>query len=317
MTSATSCPDVEMQLRLQVGCRSVSDAPPDAAPPESAPKSSVVSVPLDADDTRGRHFRRLMVSPATLIIAGICIVAAFIALSATVSVGIGGAAAGAIVLLTLIVVFFIANSMAAKDFYTAYAQARGLQWSSGHASVPPVTSLLRKGDSRYTEQQFTGTLPGGLNGTLALYTYEDETTDSEGNTDTTYYHFTIAMCQLPEIAQYIQEMAVQRRVGFRFLDSAEDKFRKRQRVETESEETDKKFEMFIGENDDMNKARQILSPSFIVWLADKAPEAFTFELVAGSLVCAVKGHKKSAGELDLVCESSSAVARRLAEEARD
>jgi hypothetical protein len=306
-----------MQRRLQVGCRSVSDAPPDAAPPETAPPSSVVSAPLDADDTRGRHFRRLIVHPATLIIAGICIIGAFIALSATVSVGIGGAAAGAIVLVTLLIVFLIANSMAAKDFFNAYAQARGLQWSSGHNAVPPVTSLLRKGDSRYTEESFTGTLPGGLNGTLALYTYEDETTDSEGNTDTTYYHFTIAMSQLPEIAQYISELAVQRRVGFRFLDSAEDKFRKRQRVETESEATDKKFEMFIGEHDDMNKARQILSPSFVVWLSDQTPEDFSFELVAGSLVCAVKGHLKSAGKLDLICESSSAVARRLAEEARE
>jgi hypothetical protein len=291
----------------------VSDAPP----AETPPKASVVSIPLDADDTRGRHFRGLLVHPATLIIAGIAIVAAFIALSATVSVGIGGAAAGAIVLLTLIIVFFIANSMAQKDFFNAYAQARKLQWSSGRSAVPPVTSLLRKGDDRYLEQSFAGTLPGGLNGTLGLYTYEDESTDAEGNTDTTYYHFTIAMSELPEIAPFIQELAVQRRAGFRFLDSAEDKFRKRQRVELESDQADKRFEIFIGQNDQMTHARQILSPTFIVWLAEQAPEDFSFELVAGSLVCAVKGHKKSAGELDMVCEGSSAVARRLAEEARE
>ena len=51
----------------------------------------------------------------------------------------------------------------------------------------------------------------------------------------------------------------------------------------------------------MNRARQILSPSFLVWLESHSPEAYAFELVAGSLVCNVKGHKKSAAELDILC----------------
>ncbi len=45
----------------------------------------------------------------------------------------------------------------------------------------------------------------------------------------------------------------------------------------------------------MNRALQVLSPSFLVWLENHSPEAYAFELVAGSLVCNVKGHKKSAG----------------------
>jgi hypothetical protein len=39
--------------------------------------------------------------------------------------------------------------------------------------------------------------------------------------------------------------------------------------------------------------------------------------VAGSLVTNVKGHKKSSAELDLLCEASAAVARRLHEEAAE
>ena len=65
----------------------------------------------------------------------------------------------------------------------------------------------------------------------------------------------------------------------------------------------------------MNKARQILSPTFLVWLDAHSPEAYAFELCAGSLVCNVKGHKKTAAELDTLCEASAAVARRLSEEA--
>ena len=67
----------------------------------------------------------------------------------------------------------------------------------------------------------------------------------------------------------------------------------------------------------MNRARQILSPQFLVWLDEHSPEAFAFELVAGSLVCHVKGHKKAASELDSLCIASAAVARRLHEEATE
>ena len=123
------------------------------------------------------------------------------------------------------------------------------------------------------------------------------------------------MTQLPDTAPLISELYCQRRVGFRFMDSAEDVFRNRQRVEHESEAVDKRYEIFIGGSDDMNHALQVLSPTFLVWLDAHSPEAYAFELCAGSLVCNVKGHKKTAADLDALCEASAAVARRLAEEA--
>ena len=135
-------------------------------------------------------------------------------------------------------------------------------------------------------------LPGGIDGSLCLYTYEEQTTDSDGNRQTTYIHFTIAMTELPDTAAYLGELYCQRRVGFRFMDGMEDVFRKRQRVEQESEAVDSSYEIFIGERDDMNRARQILSPAFLVWLEQNSDENFAFELVAGSLVSNVKGHKK-------------------------
>ena len=69
----------------------------------------------------------------------------------------------------------------------------------------------------------------------------------------------------------MQELYAQRRVGFRFLDGAEDIFRKRQRVEHESEVVDKRYEIFCGAQDDMNRARQVLSPQFLVWLSTTRP----------------------------------------------
>ena len=283
--------------------------PPD--PPEPAP------VPDDADDTRGVHLRRLALHPVTLIAGGVLAAVALVAIGTQVNFGIGAAAAGAVILLVAIVVWLIASSQAQQDFFRAYAEGRGLTRLDGQSNLPPITPLLSKGDRRYAEQRFDGVLPGGMDGSLCLYTYEEISRDSDGNKETTYVHYTIAMTQLPATAAFMQELYCQRRFGFRFMDSAEDVFRKRQRVEQESEAVDKSYEIFIGEHDEMNRARQILSPTFLVWLENHSPEAYAFELCAGSLVCNVKGHKKSAPELDLLCQASAAVARRMQEEAAE
>lgn len=274
-------------------------------------------IPDDANDTRGRHFAALARNPWVLGITWTLAIVALIAAGTSGGWGIGAGAAGIVLLLALIVVWVLATNRAADDFFRAYASGRGLQRVDERGGLPPVTPLLRKGDRRYTEEMFNGTLPGGLAGSLALYTYEEHTTDSKGNRQTTYYHFTVAVSQLPETAPYLSELALQRRFGFRFLDSAEDAFRSRQRVELESEIADRKFEVFIGEQDEMNRARQVFSPTFIVWLAEEAHEGIAFELVAGALVVNVKGHLKTAHELDEFCEAAAVVARRLHEEAAE
>ena len=279
------------------------------------PQPPLPPVPEDADATQGYHFRRLLGSSVTLILGGILVAAVLIGVGVGVGWGIGAAAAGGALLLVVLVVWLIANSRAAQDFFTAYASGRGLTRVDGKSSLPPVTPLLRKGDKRYAEQRFNGVLPGGIDGSLCLYTYEDETRDSDGNKQTTYVHFTIVMTELPDTASYLQELYCQRRFGFRFMDSMEDVFRKRQRVEQESVAVDKSYEIFIGEQDDMNKARQVLSPTFLVWLEQNSDENYAFELCAGTLVGNVKGHKKSAADLDRICSVSAAVARRLQEEA--
>jgi hypothetical protein len=253
----------------------------------------------------------------TLLVAGFLAGLALVGVGTQVNWGAGGGAAAGVIAIALIVVWAIANSRAHEDFFNAYAQGRKLIRIGGKSSLPPITPLLRKGDNRYAEQRFNGVLPGGMDGSLCLYTYEESSTDSDGNRQTTYVHYTIAMTQLPQAAAMIQELFCQRRFGFRFMDSAEDVFRRRQRVEHESEAVDKRYEIFIGAKDDVNMARQILSPAFLVWLDDHSPEAYAFELVAGSLVCNVKGHKKTSAELDELCEASAAVARRLSDEAAE
>ena len=275
------------------------------------------AVPDDAGDTRGAHLRRLIVHPVavvlTMLIAGVTLVG----VGAAAGFGIGAVAAAGVVLLALLVVWLLASSQATEDFFNAYAQGRGLSRVSGKSPLPPVTPLLKKGDHRYAEERFNGMLPGGIDGSLCLYTYEEQTNDSDGDEQTTYVHYTVVNTELPETARFLRELYCQRRVGFRFMDGMEDAFRRHQRVEQESAAVDERYEIFIGEDDDMNRARQVLSPTFLVWLDSHSPEAYAFELCAGSLVCNVRGHKRSADELDALCRASAAVARRLREEASE
>jgi hypothetical protein len=277
----------------------------------------VADVPDDAKDTRGKHLRALFANRWVLGITWTLAILVLIAVGTQAGFGIGAAGAGVVVVIALIVVWILATNRAASDFFTAYAEGRGLTRVSGKSSLPPVTPLLQKGDRRYTEELFNGTLPGGLVGALALYTYEETSVNAKGDRETTYYHFTVAVTQLPETAPFLSELALQRRFGFRFMDSTEDVFRSRQRVEVESELADKKFEIFTGKNDDMNRARQVFTPTFVVWLGEEAHEGLAFELSAGALVVNIKGHKKTAHELDAFCEGSAVIARRLFEEATE
>ena len=208
----------------------------------------------------------------------------------------------------------ISDSRSEDAFFQVYGEQHGMA-VHGRGRLPAATPLLRKGDDRYAERALEGPLGDGVDGTLALYTYEDETTDSDGDRQTNYYRYTVAIAALPECAGFVPELYCQRKSGLRALEKFEDVFRgSKERVKLESEALDKRYEIFVREGQDANRLRQLFSPTFIVWLADSAPEKFAFELVDGTLCCYVNGHKKKAAELDTIRAAATAVATRLREE---
>jgi hypothetical protein len=273
-----------------------------------------MAMPDDANDLRGFHFRRLLRKPATWTATGVAVVAAGVAAAVFLGVAIGGAAAAGVFLISLLIVFAIADSKAEDDFFQTYASQRGLTLS-GRGPLPPATPLLRKGDDRYAERILAGPLAEGIDGILALYTYEDETTDSEGNTQTNYYRYTVGLVEVPECAAHVPELFCQRKFGLRSLEKLEDAFRRsKQRVKLESEVLDEHYEIFAGPDQDQVWLRRFFSPTFIVWLGEEAPKKFAFELVGGTLCSYVSGHKENAADLDIVRAASATVAGRLREE---
>jgi hypothetical protein len=278
-------------------------------------QAAAANLPDDADDLRGYHFKRLMGKPLTWVLTGVLAIAAGVAGAALVGPAVGGAAAVGALVVVAVAVFAIADSKAADDFFEIYAQTRGLTLIHGRGRLPEATPLLRKGDERYTKRSLTGQLGDGLEGTLALYTYEEETRDSEGNKETSYYNYTLGLVEVPECIAHVPELYCRRKFGLRALEKFEDVFRTgKERVKLESEALDEKYEIFSSKEQDAVWLRRLFAPTFIVWLNESAPDKFAFELVGGTLCCYVSGHKEDAAELDGICAATAAVAKRLRDE---
>lgn len=301
------------EQQAAAGAPSAPTGPADAA--VSRDPGTPDTAPDDADDLRGFHFRRLIRKRATLYAGVIPTVVIAIALGI-----VGNPLWLAIIpifggLVIVIVCWLIAMSRSEVAFFEAYSKQRGLTRTQ-KGQLGGYTPLLCKGDERQAEEIMEGPLAEDAQGTLALYTYTEVYYDKDGRHETDY-HFTVAMTSVPECSKRMPELYANRKFGFRIFEKVEDAFRSKERVKLESEKLDEEYEIFANKDQDPNVLRQLFSPTFIVWMTDEAPEKFAFELVDGTLCCNVKGHKKSAVELDGMRKASAAVARRLRAEAAE
>lgn len=276
---------------------------------------AAADVPDDADDLRGFYFRKLLAGRLTWgIVGGLAVLATVLTAAYLKSVP-PELAIVAVLLVAAIVLFAIADSRAADSFFAAYAEANGMTLMDGRMRLPEATPLLRKGDARYAERLLEGPLADGFEGKLATYTYEEKSYDSDGE-DTDYYRYTLAIAEVPECVPLVPELFVQRRSGPRALEKLEDAFRgSEKRVEFESEAFAGRYEVFVSEMQDPVDVHRVFSPTFLVYLAEQAPDGFAFELVGGRLCCYVRGHREDRESLDSMRVATAAVASRLRDEA--
>ncbi len=288
-----------------------SSPPPESAPPEQPP-GRVVD---DSGDMLGFHLRRILGATRTRVVIGVLVLlVGGVAFAVEPIYGLIGVVIA--LALSFVVVYFMASAASTASFFDVYASQRQMT-HSGKGPLPASTPLLRKGDDRYAEHSLQGPLDDGIDGTLALYTYEDTSYDSDGNRQTSYYRYTVGICDIPESVAHIPTLYARRKFGLKALEKVEDAFRSVERVELESEALDDRYEIFVAEQQDPVWLRRLFAPTFIVWLTDSAPEKFAFELVNGSLCCYVKGHRKKAEGLDRMRVATASVAKRLHQESAD
>jgi len=272
------------------------------------------TAPDDADDLRGFHFRRLIHRRSTWLWGGIPTVIVAIALA------FGNVVWVPIILIlgtliTLIVCWIKAVSRAEDAFFIAYAEECGMTRTED-GQLPGSTPLLRKGDERKAEEILSGPLGDGADGSVALYTYTDVYHDKDGRHETDY-HFTVCTTNVRECRERLPGLYANRKFGLRVFEKLEDAFRSKQRVHLESEKLEDEYEIFTDKGQDQNFLRQLFSPTFIVWMTDQAPHKFAFELEDGVLCCNVKGHKKSAADLDAMRGAATHIAKRVRDEVRE
>ncbi len=272
------------------------------------------STSTSAEVQTGHHLRSTIFSPGALI--SLVVFAGAAGAGGAIAAGppVGAAAAGGVFVLWLMIVTVVGMGKAKSAFYDAYAQERGLTWTS-RGAIAGATPLLRRGDVRRADESFSGPLPGGLDGTIALYTYEERGAAGAGTGQTQeLHHFTVVMAPLPDLGARLPALFVQRRSGFHFLDGAEDVFRRTVRVELESAELDNRCEIFADPACDQNWLRQLFSPTFVDFLASQTPKGFAFEIENGTLCVNVNRHRGKADELDELAKAAGAVATRIREE---
>lgn len=277
-----------------------------AAAPQARPEETAD----DANYQRGLDFRRLLGRPLTWLATLALVLAVGVAATIWLGAAIGAAAAAAALGISLLIVFVIADRRSERAFFPVYASERDMVLS-GHGEVRAATPLLCRGNRRYAVRSFSGPFAEDLDGLLALYTYEE----TSGNNQQSAHRYTIGLVEVPECTE-VPELLCLHRSGLNLLEGLGGALDKsRQRVRLESEALNEHYEILCLRQQDQVWLRRLFSPSFVVWLAEEAPKKFAFELVEGRLCCYVKGHKKSAAELDAIRAATAKVARRLRDEA--
>ena len=87
-------------------------------------------------------------------------------------------------------------------------------------------------------------------------------------------------------------------------------------IQVESLAFSERYELLVADDQDEIMARQLLSPSLVIWLAEH-PLAPGFELRAGMLVVFVDRPLEDEGNLTYLMDATRQIAARVAEETRD
>ena len=197
-----------------------------------------------------------------------------------------------------------------------YAAQRGLGFSAS-GTLPATTPLLTAGSRRQTQDVMTGKLPGGLEGTLAHYTFYVRHQSSQGRSSTTPYPHTVVLTRLPESAIFVKHLTCHslgrmKTVSLFGLDFSSDV-----EVELESSAVNERFQIKTSGTQDQAWLRELFTPTFIDWLATQTPKGFAFELVDGLLVVAAGERYDQPHELDWFCGVAKYVGDRIHTEVRE
>lgn len=269
---------------------------------------------LAAPDGVGALFRRRMRAVGgrgrTILLAATAALTLFgVALTVQRS-GIGIFVLGFLALAAIIVTI-VQYSLAGKDFFRAYAHARGLE-QLGSARLDAHVPLLRRGDRRSFGNMMAGTIAGRPT-TLGHYTYVEE---GHGDNDhDTSFEYTVLHVRLPEpVAARFTGVSLSPRTFSFGAGALVDRLSSDHAVTLESAEFHKRYSLRALDTQDDIALHELFSPPFMLHLATAVD--VHFEQRDADLVLWRSGHANRAVDLDRFCTEVQCVIDRYCEEAR-
>lgn len=189
--------------------------------------------------------------------------------------------------------------MTSSGALESFAKARALNFR-GSGSLPEHGNLLTRGGK--VEGLAEGKLPGGIDGTLAYYSYTYTTTDTEGHEESHTRRFTIVVTSVPQSIGFMPSL------GFRGPDSEMSGY---------SGDLAEMVQVDLGGHAGLKGSRcyrykgagemwtrRLFSPGFVDWLA-RSEDDFGFELGDGVLTTSRKGYLADAAALTVLCEEAA------------
>jgi hypothetical protein len=216
----------------------------------------------------------------------------------------------AVVVLTLVVAAFAANSAAADRFYRSFAAELGLVYSPRWEPLP-LTPLLGAGDRRWCEHWMLGERLA-----LGHFVFEDVEREKGQDHVRNRRRFTVCTIDCEPSLPFFKGLYVRPRRGIfpegkdwvRHTDS--------RKIELESATFTDRYEVRIADDQSEMMARQLLSPTLVSWLAEH-PLQPCFEAKAGTLTVYVPRELTDSGNLTYLLDAARHIAERVTRETEE
>jgi hypothetical protein len=200
--------------------------------------------------------------------------------------------------------------MPASEVLAKFAESHQLRFAE-HVALPREGNALGH-DTGQVEGSAAGKLPGGIDGTLAHFTYSYTVTDADDHTHTVHRRLTVVVTQAPESIGFVPSLGFagsgselsatgSSLTEVRSLDLGDDRALKDARA-------------YVYKGSSENWVTQLFSPALLDWLA-RSPDDFGFELSNGVLCVARNEYLTDAGDLETLCNDAAHIAGAIREEA--
>jgi hypothetical protein len=200
---------------------------------------------------------------------------------------------------------------AGTEGFVAYAAAHGLTMEP-EGRLPRTTPLLAEGELRSVEALMRGWLGTYLEAQIAIVSRDETTTGADGTETRGEAHFTVAVAHLPKAKRFVPWLLCHRVEDGHLLGRAAERLiHGNDRIDLESAELDRSYRIFASPERDEVWLRELFSPSFIVFLLDRAPKGFAFEYVEGTLCVSQVGRLTLGDDIDGLRDSTVELVARI------